>query len=379
MHKTIAFVILLAPALALAENPWPYAEDAAHASGDRGNMCLAVRNDAGTALAATTGDYIPLTTDVDGKLWVTSAGASSGTYVEDAAETAGGGLSMAGAVVRAGKTGSTATAGDNATVNVTTEGGLWLASDQVEDAAETAAAPLNMCGAVRRDTAASSSTTTGDNSTINTDATGHLWVMPNILTVAGTTAVVEDAAETAAGNLVPIGVVVRAGKTGSTATAGDNATVNVDATGGMWGAADQVEDTAEADAMPLSMAGAVVRATVVGSSATGGDNATLNVNTVGALHVIETGALTAVSGKITVAAAGTSVQGGSNVVKQCWFNGPATNTGQCFLAASTGDHRADSLAVLETETIGPIQISNTNLVWADCITSGDYIGFFCTN
>jgi len=46
------------------------AEDAGHTSGDVGVMALAVRNDAGTALAGTTLDYIPLTTDNKGKLYV---------------------------------------------------------------------------------------------------------------------------------------------------------------------------------------------------------------------------------------------------------------------------------------------------------------------
>ena len=48
------------------------AEDAIHASGDRGIMSLAVRNDAGTALAAD-GDYIPLMVDAGGKLFVTTS------------------------------------------------------------------------------------------------------------------------------------------------------------------------------------------------------------------------------------------------------------------------------------------------------------------
>ena len=91
------------------------------------------------------------------------------------------------------------------------------------------------------------------------------------------------------------------------------------------------------------------------------------------------GSASVVSGIITVATAGTSVQGASNTVKQCWFSGPATNTGQCFLAHNTGDHRVNSLPILETASIGPVSISNTNLIWADCITSGDIVAFFCTN
>lgn len=48
------------------------AEDSVHASGDQGIMGLAVRNDAGTALA-TDGDYIPLTTDATGAMYVNVA------------------------------------------------------------------------------------------------------------------------------------------------------------------------------------------------------------------------------------------------------------------------------------------------------------------
>jgi len=45
----------------------------------------------------------------------------------------------------------------------------------VEDAGETAGGNLAMSGTVRRDTAASSAGSTGDNATLNTDATGLLW------------------------------------------------------------------------------------------------------------------------------------------------------------------------------------------------------------
>jgi hypothetical protein len=45
-----------------------YAEDSAHVSGDIGVLGLAVRNDAGSVLAGTTGDYIPLSTDSSGNL-----------------------------------------------------------------------------------------------------------------------------------------------------------------------------------------------------------------------------------------------------------------------------------------------------------------------
>jgi hypothetical protein len=46
------------------------AEDAAHATGDTGVMLLAVRQDTPAALATTDGDYIPLTTDSTGNVYV---------------------------------------------------------------------------------------------------------------------------------------------------------------------------------------------------------------------------------------------------------------------------------------------------------------------
>jgi len=52
------------------------AEDAAHASGDTGVMMLAVRKDTAAALATTDGDYIPLTTDATGYLYVTVGGSA---------------------------------------------------------------------------------------------------------------------------------------------------------------------------------------------------------------------------------------------------------------------------------------------------------------
>lgn len=48
------------------------AEDAVHASGDTGVMALAVRNDSVAALAGTSGDYIPITTDSVGRVWASA-------------------------------------------------------------------------------------------------------------------------------------------------------------------------------------------------------------------------------------------------------------------------------------------------------------------
>ena len=71
-----------------------HAEDSVHTSGDLGVMSLAVRNDAGTPLAAD-GDYIPLTTDSSGALrTVTSISAvgSEQYTVTDALAAGGDGL-----------------------------------------------------------------------------------------------------------------------------------------------------------------------------------------------------------------------------------------------------------------------------------------------
>lgn len=77
-----------------------FAEDTAHTSGDLGGFILAVRNDAGTALAGTDGDYIGLSTDSTGKLWTASSlpASQNFTLAEDAAAASGQILAMIGAV-----------------------------------------------------------------------------------------------------------------------------------------------------------------------------------------------------------------------------------------------------------------------------------------
>lgn len=99
------------------------AEDAAHSSGDTGVMLLAVRNDAGTALAGTTGDYIPLSTDANGALRV--AGSSGTTqYTEDDASAGGESLCLMGAIRRDTAATSAGTDGDYAPVHVDANGNL---------------------------------------------------------------------------------------------------------------------------------------------------------------------------------------------------------------------------------------------------------------
>ena len=75
------------------------AEDAAHSSGDKGIMALAVRNDTLAALAGTDGDYAPLQVDADGGLFLAplpagsaaigKLAANSGVDIGDVTLTAG--------------------------------------------------------------------------------------------------------------------------------------------------------------------------------------------------------------------------------------------------------------------------------------------------
>lgn len=63
------------------------AEDSAHATGHVGVMALAVRNDADTALAGATGDYIPIGTDAVGRVQVNSIGKLAHDAVDTAANS----------------------------------------------------------------------------------------------------------------------------------------------------------------------------------------------------------------------------------------------------------------------------------------------------
>lgn len=211
----------------------------------------------GTSLVGTAGTAATPVLTVQGIASMTPFLANPGTaanwgvYVEDAAETAGGNLAMAGTVRRDTAATSAGTAGDNATLNTDALGRLWTTGSAVEDAAETAGGILNMAGAVRRDTAASSGGTDGDNVTLNTNSEGRLWVNAAPPTPAATvynpvritdgsnfispaTDVTEDAGETAGGTGPMVLSVRRDVAASSAGTTGDNATFNTDATGQLW-------------------------------------------------------------------------------------------------------------------------------------------------
>lgn len=110
-------------------------EDVASAAADLLVKIGAIRDDTLDARSGTEGDYEMLHLNANGALWaidVNSAAALTSTQllddivgVEDAAETAGGGLAMAGTVRRDTAATSAGTAGDNATLNTDGLGRVW--------------------------------------------------------------------------------------------------------------------------------------------------------------------------------------------------------------------------------------------------------------
>jgi len=134
------------------------AEDAAHTSGDTGVMALAVRNDAGGSLAGADGDYIPLTTDSSGNLRVTGGGGGQ-QFAEDTAHTSGDLGTMALAVRNDAGTPLAGTTGDYIPLTTDSTGALRVTgssggTSMVDDTAFTpAVTSITPAGAVFDDTA----------------------------------------------------------------------------------------------------------------------------------------------------------------------------------------------------------------------------------
>lgn len=108
-----------------------------------------------------------------------------GTGIEDAAETAGGTLLMAGSVRRDTAESSAGTTGDNATINTDALGKMWVTGTYAEDAAHSAGETLTGNGVRRIDTAATSAGTSGDWATMDASAEGALWVTSTPTTTSG--------------------------------------------------------------------------------------------------------------------------------------------------------------------------------------------------
>lgn len=176
------------------------AEDAGHSSGDVGVMTLAVRNDTAAALAGTTLDYIPLTTNARGAMWIAiedGAGGqvtafSGGTqYTEDAVSVADPVGTVPILVRKDTPATIVSTDGDNiaqrgtnygaAYVQVVTSAGAFVdafsgGTQYTEDVASVADPIGIMNIAVRADTLAAVTSTDGDNIALRSTNKGELYV-----------------------------------------------------------------------------------------------------------------------------------------------------------------------------------------------------------
>jgi hypothetical protein len=183
-----------------------FAEDAAHGSGDKGVMTLAVRSDAGGAIAGTDGDYSPLQVDASGALRVTGGGGGT-EYTEDAAAAANpvGGASI---LVRSDTPSTiTGTDGDNvaqrgtnygaAYVQLVTSAGAYIDSvgggtQYAVDAALGSTPTGTLAVAIRDDSLSTLTPVEGDAIGLRVDANGALWTTVSGTVTVGTHAVTQS-------------------------------------------------------------------------------------------------------------------------------------------------------------------------------------------
>jgi uncharacterized protein CbrC (UPF0167 family) len=186
------------------------AEDAAHTTGDVGVMMLAVRNDAVAALAGTTGDYIPLSTDAVGAMHVN---------------------------VRTGVIATVSTVTTVSSVSAVIAGTGATNLGKAEDAAHSTGATGVMALAVRNDTPAALADTTLDYIPITTDSLGRVWANVNLIT-PGTAATNLGKAEDAAHTSGDVGVMSLAVRQDTLAalsgTTGDYTPFSVDSLGRLY-------------------------------------------------------------------------------------------------------------------------------------------------
>jgi hypothetical protein len=202
-----------------------YNEDAAHSSGDTGTMALGVRRDANTTLAGTDGDYAPFQLDANGnvKVNIIAGGGSGGTSLaEDAAHTPGENITPLGCRRIDTAASSAGTSGDWATVDCDANGAVRVRIDSTAVGA-----------ASDDDDNSIAQGTTGHSVVVNIPYVnnGSAWIRD---TVAGRGLVVEDAAETAGGNMMSIATTRRDTPASSAGAANDNATLNTDQLGRLW-------------------------------------------------------------------------------------------------------------------------------------------------
>ena len=233
-----------------------YAEDTASASADPGVMILAKRLDTPANSSATDGDYEPLQVSA-GRLWTsgvvtgTVAVTQSGTWDEVGINDSGNSITVdwAGTAPPIG-------AGLEATalrVTVATDSTGVLSVDDNGGSLTIDNAQLSVVGSGTEAAAMRVTIATDSTGVLSVDDNGSSLTIDGLVTANPGTAAnwgiyVEDAAETAGANLMMAGSVRRDTAASSAGTTGDNATVNTDATGGLWIAGSQAEDAAHTSA-----------------------------------------------------------------------------------------------------------------------------------
>lgn len=176
-----------------------YVEDSAHVSGNSGTFVLAVRNDAGTALAGTDGDYIPLATDANGNLRVTAGSLTPGTgatdlgKAEDAA-SASGDTGIVSLVLQKASPANLADTDADYAVPQMSDGRLWAsavvtaAAASIGKAEDVASADSDVgvpAMAIQKATPANTAGADGDYEMLQMFA-GRLWTNANLGHVGGT-------------------------------------------------------------------------------------------------------------------------------------------------------------------------------------------------
>jgi len=144
------------PVALASDQDFMKAEDAAHVTGDKGIMLLAVRKDTAAALAGTDADYIPLIVDASGRLHVAPLVAGSAAIGKLAANS---GVDIGDVDVTSVVPGTGATA-------------LGKAEDVAHVTGDTGVMLL----AVRQDTAAALAGADGDYIPVTTDSLGRLRI-----------------------------------------------------------------------------------------------------------------------------------------------------------------------------------------------------------
>lgn len=271
-------------------------EDAAHTTGDAGILTFAVRNDAGTALAGTTGDYIPLSTDSVGALRVAAHAVTTDVGKAEDAVAASGDTGVPVLAVRRDSASSGVSAdGDYANLSVDSTGALRVTgggggTQYQEDAAHSSGDTGTLNLAVRRDADTTLVGTDGDYAPLQVNASGSLKVAITAGAGSGGTSIADGASFTRdTTSLTPVGGVVES--SAPTLTAGDAVALSLTTGGAVrvnvasGGIAGVVEDAASAGGEEGVMVLAVRRDSASSGVSADGDFAALSVDSNGALRV----------------------------------------------------------------------------------------------